>query len=161
LQDIKKELRFAGKGHNEILEIHNSINHARTASDSVDFHVPENGGTCQKRFTLCYCDEMSIPGDDDVQYSSDDTPEQQTPQHDNPVDEKEEQLKEKSSSYVLEARNLSRNVNSAHLKEIFGSYGTVIDAECIELNHITLGVGLVHFQDEKGMNNAMKYLDGV
>jgi hypothetical protein len=47
LQDIKKELRFAGKGHNEILEIVNAMMHARTASDPVDVHVPENGGTCK------------------------------------------------------------------------------------------------------------------
>jgi hypothetical protein len=42
---IKKELQFAGKGHNETLEFANPLEHTRAATESVDVHVPGNGGT--------------------------------------------------------------------------------------------------------------------
>jgi hypothetical protein len=52
LNEIKKEWPFAGKGHNVIFPIANSMKYAPVANNSVDGHVPENGGTCQFR-KLC------------------------------------------------------------------------------------------------------------
>jgi hypothetical protein len=43
--DIKKEVRLAGKGHNETFEIAILMKHTSAATNSVDGHVPENGGT--------------------------------------------------------------------------------------------------------------------
>jgi hypothetical protein len=36
----------AGKSHNETLEIVNPVKGTRVTTESVDVHVPENGGTC-------------------------------------------------------------------------------------------------------------------
>jgi hypothetical protein len=44
--DIKKDVQLAGKGHNETLEIVNPVEETRIAAESVDVHVPGNGGTC-------------------------------------------------------------------------------------------------------------------
>jgi hypothetical protein len=43
--EIKKELRIAGKGHNETLEIVNSMERILGLDVAVKYHVPENGGT--------------------------------------------------------------------------------------------------------------------
>jgi hypothetical protein len=45
LKQIKKELAFAGKGHNEIFEVINPVRHARNVIVVDVAHVPENGGT--------------------------------------------------------------------------------------------------------------------
>jgi hypothetical protein len=47
LNEIKKEIQIAGKGHNVIFEIAIPMKHTSAATNSVDGHVPENGGTCQ------------------------------------------------------------------------------------------------------------------
>jgi hypothetical protein len=54
LNGMGKEMSIAGKGHSEILDIVNPVELARTASETVDGHVPENGGTCTREiaFTL-------------------------------------------------------------------------------------------------------------
>jgi hypothetical protein len=57
LNDIKECKHFSGKGHNEILEIVNPLQHMMAVTDSVHGHVPENRGTraihifliCQKK----------------------------------------------------------------------------------------------------------------
>jgi hypothetical protein len=41
----RKEMRFAGKGHNTILEIVNPAEYTSSAVDVIRRHVPENGGT--------------------------------------------------------------------------------------------------------------------
>jgi hypothetical protein len=46
LNEIKKECQIPGKGHNETYEIVNPMEHMQTASDVIQGHVPENGGTC-------------------------------------------------------------------------------------------------------------------
>jgi RNA recognition motif-containing protein len=102
---------------------------------------------------------MNTPGDDDVQYSSDDSLDQIL--HQKISSEHEELPNSQPNTYVLEVRRLSRNVNSDHLKEIFGKHGTVLKAECVEYKHVHIGLGLVHFLDENEMKNAMNYLDGV
>jgi hypothetical protein len=38
-------MEVPGKGQNETLEIVNPLEHTTTATDAVDGHVPENGGT--------------------------------------------------------------------------------------------------------------------
>jgi hypothetical protein len=61
LNEIKKECQFAGKGQNVIFETAIPMKHASAATNSVDVHVPENGGTCQ--FTkLCQSDEEGVNG---------------------------------------------------------------------------------------------------
>jgi hypothetical protein len=45
LNGIKKSWQIAGKGHNEIFEIVNPMEHTRPVTVSVDGHVPETGGT--------------------------------------------------------------------------------------------------------------------
>jgi hypothetical protein len=47
LNEIKKEFQIAGKGHNLIFVITIPVKHMRAATNSVDGHVSENGGTCQ------------------------------------------------------------------------------------------------------------------
>jgi hypothetical protein len=42
---MRKQIQIPGKGHNEILEIVNLMKHTTPATDSVDGHVPGNGGT--------------------------------------------------------------------------------------------------------------------
>jgi hypothetical protein len=59
--EIKKESQIAGKGHNVIFEIGILMKHTSAATNSVDGHVSENGGTCQ--FTkLCRSDEEDVNG---------------------------------------------------------------------------------------------------
>ena len=56
LNEIKKEFQFAGKGHNVIFAMAIPMKHTSAATNRVDGHVSENGGTCQ--FTkLCQSDE--------------------------------------------------------------------------------------------------------
>ena len=43
--EITQEMQITGKVHNEILEIVNPLEHTRAATEPVDVHVPENGGT--------------------------------------------------------------------------------------------------------------------
>jgi hypothetical protein len=45
--EIKKEVQIAGKGQNVIFEIAILMKHTTAATNSVDSHAPENGGTCQ------------------------------------------------------------------------------------------------------------------
>jgi hypothetical protein len=45
LNEIKKQMQIPGKGHNEIFEIVNPMKHTRIATERLDGHVPENGGT--------------------------------------------------------------------------------------------------------------------
>ena len=57
----KKKFQIAGKGHNVIFEIAIPMKHTNAATNSVDGHVPENGGTCQ--FTkLCRSSEECVNG---------------------------------------------------------------------------------------------------
>jgi hypothetical protein len=59
LNEMKKVLQFEGKGHNVILEIAILMEQMRNATEAVDGHVPENGGTCQ--FTkLCRSEEECV-----------------------------------------------------------------------------------------------------
>ena len=61
LNEIKKEIQIAGKGHNVIFEIAIPMKHTSAATNRVDGHVPGNGGTCQ--FTkLCQSDEEGVNG---------------------------------------------------------------------------------------------------
>ena len=61
LNEIKKEIQIAGKGHNVIFEIAIPVKHTNAATNSVDGHVSENGGTCQ--FTkLCQSEEEGVNG---------------------------------------------------------------------------------------------------
>jgi hypothetical protein len=61
LNGIKKEFQIAGKGQNETLEIAILMKHTCAATNSVDSHAPENGGTCQ--FTkLCQSVEECVIG---------------------------------------------------------------------------------------------------
>jgi hypothetical protein len=61
LNEIKKESQIAGKGQNVIFEIAIPMKHTSAATNSVDGHVSENGGTCQ--FTkLCRSDEECVNG---------------------------------------------------------------------------------------------------
>jgi hypothetical protein len=46
LKHIRKTNAIAGKGHNEMLEGVNPVEHTRATNNEVDVHVPENGGTC-------------------------------------------------------------------------------------------------------------------
>jgi hypothetical protein len=48
LNEIKKELRLTGKGHNTILEIIDPLKHMQAITAVVRDHVPENGGTCER-----------------------------------------------------------------------------------------------------------------
>jgi hypothetical protein len=54
LKQTKKELRFAGKGHNETLEYTNVLEDATAATETSDGHVPEDGGTWFS-FWTCHC----------------------------------------------------------------------------------------------------------
>jgi hypothetical protein len=45
LNHIIKNIAIAGKGQNETLEIVNPVKHTKSATDAIDGHVPENGGT--------------------------------------------------------------------------------------------------------------------
>jgi hypothetical protein len=45
LNEIKKQAKNSGKGHNEKLEIANPVVHTRIATDVIREHVPENAGT--------------------------------------------------------------------------------------------------------------------
>jgi hypothetical protein len=47
---VRKLPQKAGKGHNEILEGVNPVEHTRCIADAVHWHVPENGGTCMHIF---------------------------------------------------------------------------------------------------------------
>jgi hypothetical protein len=49
LNERIKEIQIAGKGQNAILEIIHPLKHTIGAIESVDIHVPGNGGTCQFR----------------------------------------------------------------------------------------------------------------
>jgi hypothetical protein len=59
LNEIKKEFKVAGKGHNAIFEIAIPVMHTSDATNSVDVHASENGGTCG--FTkLCQSTEEGV-----------------------------------------------------------------------------------------------------
>jgi hypothetical protein len=45
LNEIKKEFQIAGKGHSVIFEITILMNRTQAATNFVDGHVSENGGT--------------------------------------------------------------------------------------------------------------------
>jgi hypothetical protein len=45
LNEIKKEFKIAGKGHNEILRIVNQVEDMHSLAVDVRDHVPEKGGT--------------------------------------------------------------------------------------------------------------------
>jgi hypothetical protein len=61
LNEIKKQSQIAGKGQNVLFEIAILIKHTSAATNSVDGHVSENGGTCQ--FTkLCESEEKGVSG---------------------------------------------------------------------------------------------------
>jgi hypothetical protein len=45
LNEREKQVQIAGKGNNMILEIVEPLEHMRVATEKVDGHVPENGGT--------------------------------------------------------------------------------------------------------------------
>jgi hypothetical protein len=47
LNEIKKEFHIPGKGHNVIFEMAIPMKHTSAATNRVDGHVSENGGTCQ------------------------------------------------------------------------------------------------------------------
>jgi hypothetical protein len=49
LNEIIKQYQIPGKGQNETLEIVNPAKRTTAATDAVDGHVPENGGTCVKQ----------------------------------------------------------------------------------------------------------------
>jgi hypothetical protein len=48
LNEIKKELRIAGKGHIELREVSNPVKRMRSAKNVIDTHMPENARTCKK-----------------------------------------------------------------------------------------------------------------
>jgi hypothetical protein len=45
LNEIKKESQIAGKGHNETFAIVIPLAHMKFLTETVDGHVPGNGGT--------------------------------------------------------------------------------------------------------------------
>jgi hypothetical protein len=58
LNENKKQLipsQIPGKGHHETFEIVILLKHTRGATDAIDAHVPENGGTCAMA-------KLSLPG---------------------------------------------------------------------------------------------------
>jgi hypothetical protein len=51
MKDKRNEMKIPGnpgKGHNETLEIANSVEHTKAANDVRQVHVPKNGGTCAR-----------------------------------------------------------------------------------------------------------------
>jgi hypothetical protein len=52
LNGIKKQRQIVAKGHNETLEIVNSVEHTKAAKDVNSDHVPGNGGTCSSHFCI-------------------------------------------------------------------------------------------------------------
>jgi hypothetical protein len=62
LNEIKKELQIAGKGHNVLYEIVNSLKHTRTATAVIRTHVPGNRGTC-----FCVSQHLHGAGDTTVE----------------------------------------------------------------------------------------------
>jgi hypothetical protein len=55
LNEIKKESQIAGKGHNATFAIAILLAHRRFLTETVDGHVPENGGTCNSAVCANYC----------------------------------------------------------------------------------------------------------
>jgi hypothetical protein len=49
-----------GKGHNETLEIVNSVEHTRAANGVIRGHVPENGGTCCSLSQLAFSFNVTV-----------------------------------------------------------------------------------------------------
>lgn len=69
---------------------------------------------------------------------------------------------EKEEGASLHVSNLTRNVKSDHLKEIFGYYGTVnsVDLQIDEIAGLSMGYAYVTFEKSKDAEQAVLYLDG-
>ncbi|KAJ8630709.1 hypothetical protein MRB53_024032 [Persea americana] len=66
-------------------------------------------------------------------------------------------------SVVLHIDQLTRNVNEAHLKEIFSNFGVVVNVELsvdVAVN-IPRGYGYVEFKTRADAEKALLYMDGA
>ncbi|KAG0450151.1 hypothetical protein HPP92_026900 [Vanilla planifolia] len=65
-------------------------------------------------------------------------------------------------SVVLHIDHLSRNVNEAHLKEIFSNFGEVVNVELSMDRNVNLprGYGYVEFKKRTDAEKARLYMDG-
>ncbi|WOL01260.1 serine/arginine-rich splicing factor SR45-like isoform X2 [Canna indica] len=65
-------------------------------------------------------------------------------------------------SVVLHIDHLSRNINEAHLKEIFGNFGEVVNVELAmdRLVNLPRGYGYVEFKKKVDAEKALLYMDG-
>nr|CAD1836913.1 unnamed protein product [Ananas comosus var. bracteatus] len=65
-------------------------------------------------------------------------------------------------SVVLHIDHLSRNVNEAHLKEIFGNFGDVVNVELSmdRIVNLPRGYGYVEFKKRADAEKALLYMDG-
>uniref|UniRef100_A0A0D9VAI8 RRM domain-containing protein n=1 Tax=Leersia perrieri TaxID=77586 RepID=A0A0D9VAI8_9ORYZ len=65
-------------------------------------------------------------------------------------------------SVVLHIDRLSRNVNEAHLKEIFGNFGEVVNVELSMDRMVNLprGYGYIEFKKRTDAEKALLYMDG-
>jgi RNA-binding protein with serine-rich domain 1 len=65
-------------------------------------------------------------------------------------------------SVVLHIDHLSRNVNEAHLKEIFGNFGEVVNVELSMDRMVNLprGYGYIEFKKRTDAEKALLYMDG-
>ncbi|TVU36895.1 hypothetical protein EJB05_18848, partial [Eragrostis curvula] len=67
-----------------------------------------------------------------------------------------------SESVVLHIEHLSRNVNEAHLKEIFANYGEVVNVELAmdRLVNLPRGYGYIEFKNKADAEKALLYMNG-
>eukprot|EP00899_Mesostigma_viride_P000518 jgi/Mesvir1/10467/Mv14377-RA.1 len=64
---------------------------------------------------------------------------------------------------VLHVGNLTRNVNEAHLREIFGNFGKVVKVELAidRLVNLPKGFGYIEFETRAEAEKALDFMDGV
>jgi len=101
---------------------------------------------------------MSTLGDDDVViYSSSRSSSPEPEEKNNLISTENLQ----DHDFAVEIRRLSRTVNEAHLREIFGKYGKVLKVEIIPCpqRKMTMGVAVVYFENSDGVQSCIDYLD--
>lgn len=103
-----------------------------------------------------------------MRYSSDESrssvePETKDPETVSQQTDPVEQTQSNNNQFIVEVRNLTKNVNVDHLKEIFGAYGKVLKAEHLVCPYrkILTGFGLITYEDSSAIEKAIDFLDGV
>lgn len=68
-------------------------------------------------------------------------------------------LARKNGVANLYVKNLDPSVNSAHLEEMFGKYGTILSCKVAEENGKSKGFGFVQFDSEDAATTALNALN--